>query len=185
MYLVLAQAVISDPVDLGLNHIVLIRLKEHLSEAQLPLEEVRDQVVESVRRKQAMEAASLVADELLAGLVAGGDIATLATESGLELVESESAMRSSQEIDARLRDEIFLLQGPGDDGPARAVVELDEGFAVIQLDSVTAGELVEEDALRKQAYNRRISNASASTETLGFLAMLREQSTIEIYEDRF
>ena len=183
--LVLAQAVISDPVDLGLNHIVLIRLQEHLSEAQLPLEEVRDQVVESVRRKQAMEAASLVADELLAGLVAGGDIATLATESGLELVESESAMRSSQEIDARLRDEIFLLQGPGDDGPARAVVELDEGFAVIQLDSVTAGELAEEDALRKQAYNRRISNASASTETLGFLAMLREQSTIEVYEDRF
>jgi len=183
--LVLAQGVISDPVDLGLNHIVLIRLKEHLSEAQLPLEEVRDQVVESVRRKQAMEAASLAADELLASLVAGGDIAALATESGLELVESESAMRSSPEIDVRLREEIFLLQGPGDDGPARAVVELDEGFAVIQLDSVTAGELAEEDALRKQAYNRRISNASASTETLGFLAMLREQSTIEVYEDRF
>ena len=62
---------------------------------------------------------------------------------------------------------------------------MDEGFAVIQLDSVTPGELAEEDALRKQSYNRRISNASASTEALGFLAMLREQSTIEIYEDRF
>jgi len=56
---------------------------------------------------------------------------------------------------------------------------------VIQLDSVTPGELVEEDALRKQMYNRRISNASASTETLGFMAMLREQSEIKIYEDRF
>jgi hypothetical protein len=36
-----------------------------------------------------------------------------------------------------------------------------------------------------QAYNRRISNATASTETLGFLEMLRKQSTIAIYEDRF
>ena len=183
--LVLAQGVISDPVDLGINHIVVIRLKEHLPEAQLPLEEVRDQIVQSVRHERAMEAASLAAEELLASLVAGTDIALLAEESGLELVDAEAATRTDPGIDARLRKEVFLLQGPGDDGPAKALVELDEGFAVIQLDSVIQGELSEEDALRKQAYNRRISNASASTETLGFLAMLREQSSIEIYEDRF
>jgi peptidyl-prolyl cis-trans isomerase D len=183
--LVLAQGVISDPVDLGLNHIVLIRLKEHLPEAQLPLEEVRDQVAESVRQERAMEAASLAADELFAGLVAGADIVALAEESGLELVQAEAATRTSPEINARLRSHVFLLQEPGEAGPATAVVELDDGFAVIQLDSVTPGELAEEDALRKQAYNRRISNATASTETLGFLEMLRKQSTIEVYEDRF
>ena len=183
--LVLAQGVISDPVDLGLNHIVLIRLKEHLPEAQLPLEEVRDQVAESVRRERAMEAASLAADELLASLVAGADIVALAEESGLELVEAEAATRNAPEINAQLRDQVFLMHGPGQDGPARAVVELDDGFAVIQLDSIAPGELAEEDALRKQAYNRRIANASASTETLGFMEMLRRQSTIQIYEDRF
>ena len=183
--LVLAQAVISDPVDLGLNHIVLIRLKEHLPEAQLPLEEVRDQVAESVRRERAMEAASLAADELLASLVAGADIVALAEESGLELVEAEAATRTAPEINAQLRDQVFLMHGPGEDGPARAVVELADGFAVIQLDSIVPGELAEEDALRKQAYNRRIANASASTETLGFMEMLRKQSTIQIYEDRF
>jgi peptidyl-prolyl cis-trans isomerase D len=182
--LVLAQGVISDPVDLGVNHIALIRLKEHLPEAQLPLEEVRDQVVESVRRERAMEAASAAADELLASLTAGADIADLAESSGLELVEADVALRTSSELDARLREQVFLLQSPGDDGPARAVVELGDSYAVIQLDSVTQGELSEEDALRKQAYQRRISNSSASTETLGFVRMLREQSTIEVYEDR-
>jgi len=183
--LVLAQGVISDPVDLGLNHIVVIRLQEHLPEAQLPLEEVRDQVVESVRRERAMEAASQVADELLASLEEGADIVTLAVDSALVLVEAEAATRTGQQANTQLRDQVFLLQGPGEEGPARAVVELDDGYAVIQLDSVTPGELVEEDALRKQMYNRRISNASASTETLGFMAMLREQSEIKIYEDRF
>jgi len=183
--LVLAQGVISDPVDLGINHIVVIRLKEHLPEALLPLEDVRDQVTESVKLERAMEAASLAANELLTSLVAGADIVTLAAESGLELVEAEAATRTDPGIDARLRNEVFLLQGPGDDGPARALVELDEGFAVIQLDSVIQGELTEETALLEQVYNRRITNASASTETQGFLAMLREQSSIEIYEDRF
>jgi len=183
--LVLAQGMISDPVDLGINHIVLIRLKEHLPEAQLPLEEVRDQVVQSVSHERAMQAASLAAEELLASLVAGTDITTLAVESGLVLVNAEAATRTGAMANIQLRDKVFLLQGPGEDGPAMAVIELDDGFAVVQLDSVTPGELTEENALLEQVYKRRISNASASTETLGFLAMLREQSTIEIYEDRF
>jgi peptidyl-prolyl cis-trans isomerase D len=182
--LVLAQGVVSDPVDLGVNHIVLVLLKEHLPEAQLPLEEVRDQVAESVRRERAMEAASLAAGEILASVADGADPAVLAESSGLEFVQFEAATRNSQEIDARLRRELFLMAPPGDDGPARSVVELDEGFAVIQLDSVTPGEITEETAFLRQAYSRRISNATATTEILGFVKMLREQSIIEVYEDR-
>ena len=183
--LVLAQGVISDPVDLGLNHIVLIRLLEHLPEAQLPLAEVRDQVTQSVRHERAMAAASLAADEMLASLVAGTDITTLAVESGLVLVSADAATRTGAQNNTQLRDEVFLLQGPGDEGPVRAVVELDDGYAVVQLDGVTPGELAADDELRKQVYNRRISNATASTETLGFMEMLRKQSTIVVYEDRF
>jgi peptidyl-prolyl cis-trans isomerase D len=183
--LVLAQGVISDPIDLGINHIALIRLQEHLPEAQLPLEDVRDQVVASVRRERAMEAAAASADELLASLAAGNEIAALAESSGLELVEAEAALRTSAEINPQLREQVFLLPGPDEDGPpSRAVVELAESFAVVQLDSVTQGELSEDDPLRKQAYQRRIANASASTETLGFVQMLRDQSTIVVFEER-
>ncbi len=132
-----------------------------------------------------MEVASQAADELLASLVAGADIATLAVDSGWVLVQAEAATRTGAQANTQLRDQVFLLQGPDEEGPARAVIKLDDGYAVIQLDSVTPGELAEEDALRKQMYSRRISNASASTETLGFLEMLRKQSTIQVYEDRF
>ncbi|NNJ64616.1 MAG: hypothetical protein HKP16_03550, partial [Xanthomonadales bacterium] len=48
--LVLAQGAVSDPVDLGTNHIVVVRLKEHLPEALKPLEEVRDEVIAAVER---------------------------------------------------------------------------------------------------------------------------------------
>jgi len=182
--LVLAQGVASDPIDLGENHIAVIRLKEHMPEAQLALEEVREQVVESVRSERAMEAASARAEELLASLAGGADVASLAEASGLELVEAEAATRNDPVIDARLRTQLFLLPVPGEEGPVQSVVELDRGFAVVQLDGVTDGELSDEEAFRKQAYSRRIASASANTETLGFVRMLREQSTIEVYEDR-
>jgi peptidyl-prolyl cis-trans isomerase D len=182
--LVLGQGVVSDPIDLDENHIVLVKLKEHLPEAQLPLEDVREQVVASVRRQLGMERASAAAEGLLASLQGGADIAELANLEGLDLVEADDTERRSALVDARLRDEVFLLERPGESGPVLAVVELDDGYAVVQLNSVTDGELTSEDEMRKQAYLRRVSISSGNTETLGFLKMLRDQSVIEVYEDR-
>jgi peptidyl-prolyl cis-trans isomerase D len=182
--LVLTQGVVSDPVALGENHIALIRLQEHLPEAQLPLADVREQVVEGVRKQRAMEAAAATAEELLANLAGGTTIEELALSSGLELVEAEAATRNDPAIEAELRANIFRMQAPGDSGPATAVLEMASGYAVVQLDSVKQGELSEEDAPRKAAYQRRIANASANTEILGFVKMLRAQSEIQVFEDR-
>jgi len=182
--LVLAQGVVSDPVDLGENHIVMIRLKEHLPEAQLPLEDVREQIVEGVRNQRAMDAASARAEELLASLAGGTTIEELAESAGLQLVEAEAAKRTDPGIDPSLRTGIFLMQAPGEAGPAMSVLEMNGGYAVVQLDSVKQGELSAEDVLRKQAYQQRIAAASANTEILGFIKMLRAQSEITVFEDR-
>jgi peptidyl-prolyl cis-trans isomerase D len=182
--LVLAQGAVSDPIDLGDNHLVMIRLKEHLPEALLPLEEVRDRVVASVRRQQALDAANATAQGLLTALQDGGEIQSLAESHALELVEAEAATRTSAELDATLREQVFLMEAPQEGGRITQVVELADGYAVVQLDRVTDGVLTDEDALRAQAYKRRIATASASSEAMGFLRLLRAQSTIEIYEDR-
>jgi len=182
--LVLAQNSVSDPIDLGENHIVMIHLKQHLPEALMPLEEVRDRVVESVRRQQALDAAAATAQELLAQMQAGEDIRTLAEARGLELVEAEAATRSSTEFDPSLREQLFLMEAPEEGGQVVQVAELTDGYAVVQLERVTDGALSDEEAIREQSYRRRIANASASEEAIGFLRMLRAQSTIEIYEDR-
>ena len=182
--LVLAQSSVSDPIDLGINHIVMILLREHLPQALLPLEEVRVQVTQSVRNQRAMEAARIKAEELLLSLDAGTDISTLAGSSGLDLVEAQAALRTGTDVDARLLQKVFLLKKPDDSGPVTAVVELDDGYAVVQLNGVTDGELNPEDALREKAYGQRIATSAASSETMGFLRMLRAQSTIEVFEDR-
>jgi peptidyl-prolyl cis-trans isomerase D len=182
--LVLAQGAVSDPIDLGENHIVLIRLREHMPEALLPFEEVREQVAESVRRQRAMDAAAAAARELLAALEEGAEIGALAESGARELVVAEAATRSSAEIDQTLRQQVFLMEAPVEGGRITQVVELPDGYAVVQLESVQDGSLTEDDALRRQAYQRRIAAASASAEAMGFLQLLRAQSTIEIYEDR-
>jgi peptidyl-prolyl cis-trans isomerase D len=182
--LVLAQGAVSDPVDLGENHIVLIHLKQHLPEALMPLDQVRDRVAESVRHQRALDAASATAQELMAALEGGEEIQALAESHSLQLVEAEAATRNSTDFDATLRDQVFLMEPPAEGGSVTQVLELGDGYAVVQLENVTPGSLSDEDPMRKLTYQRRIANASASTEAMGFLRMLRAQSTIEVYEDR-
>jgi peptidyl-prolyl cis-trans isomerase D len=182
--LVLLQGSVSDPVDLDTNHLVMVRLKEHLPETQLPLEEVRDQVVAAVRHERAMEAASETAQSLLAQLAEGGELTELASTEGFEVVASEAAKRTSADIAPDLREQLFLLDVPLEGEVVTQVVPINNGFAVVRLSGVTDGVLSEDLALRAESYLRRISNASASAETIGFLRMLRSQSQIEVFEDR-
>jgi peptidyl-prolyl cis-trans isomerase D len=182
--IVLLQSAVSDPVDLGENHLAMILLKEHLPEAVMPLAEVRDQVLAGVRADRAREAARVNAEALLAQVSADSDMAALAELNQLELLTLEAATRTSADIQADLREQLFLMDVPGENGPVIEVLELDDGFAILRLEGVTDGALSEEDALRAQSYNRRISNATASAETFAFIRMLRSQSTIEVFEDR-
>ncbi len=182
--LVLLQGAVSDPVDVGENHLVMILLKEHLPEAVLALDEVRDQVVQSVRQQRAMEAAEARADEFLVLAVAGTDLSVIAADNGLEVIEAEAIMRDDAAVQADLRKELFLMDVPGEAGPLTEILKLSDGYAVVMLQSVTDGELLEEDVLKSQSFSRRIANSSASSETFGFLRMLRSQSEITVYEDR-
>ena len=181
--LVLAQGSVSDPVDLAPNHMVLVRVAEHMPEALKPMDEVRGQLIAAVQSQRAMEAAQARAEAILERVSAGEDLAAVAAEQALEVVSAEAATRNATDIDASLRDQVFLVPVPAE-GPVREIVEVSEGFAVIQLEGVTDGVIAEDDPMRKQAYSRRIAAASATDEAMGFLQMLRAQSTIEVYEDR-
>jgi peptidyl-prolyl cis-trans isomerase D len=182
--LVMLQGVVSDPVDLAENHLVMILMKEHLPEALLPLEEVRNRVVQSVLGQRAMDAAQLRANEILAQVSSGADLSELSAENELELLADEAATRNSPAVRSDLLQDLFLMKAPGEDELVNEVLKLSDGYAVVQLQSVTDGVLLEEDVLKAQSYNRRISNATGSNEAYSFMRMLRSQSEIKVFEDR-
>jgi peptidyl-prolyl cis-trans isomerase D len=182
--LVLAQASVSDPVDIGENHMVMLKLKEYLPEAVKPFEEVREQVQTAVRFDIAMKAAEQQAQALLARVEAGEDMAALAAETGVELLEAEDAQREGSPYPAELVASVFRMQAPEGDSGRREVLPMSDGYAVVNLVSIKDGELTDDDLIKKQNYRRRIANATANSETYGFLRSLRSKSDIEVFEDR-
>jgi hypothetical protein len=102
----------------------------------------------------------------------------------LELLADEAATRNSPAVRSDLLQDLFLMKAPGEEGAVNEVLKLSDGYAVVQLQSVTDGVLSEEDVLKSQSYNRRISNATGSNEAYSFMRMLRSQSEIKVFEDR-
>ncbi len=182
--LVLLQDSASDPVDLGVNHVAVLRVREHLPEKAKTLEEVREEVVMAIRQDDAMNAAQARAMAILERLENGESLETLAEETGLELGGSGGARRSWADIPFDLRTELFDLQPPQDDQVRYATLPLSDGYAVVALREVRPGTLSEEEQARREGFRQRIANVRASSETQAFLAALRDQSEIQVFEDR-
>jgi len=183
--LVLLQGSVSDPINLDENHLVMIKLKEHFPVAVKPVMEVRDQIIATLRDNLAREIARTRADELLAAAQSDdGDLETLATDAGFEYSNYEKVNRNASAPDATLVKEIFRLPEPTGDAGVEAVLPTSKGYAVVQLVSVEQGSLDNGTPVNRQQYERVIANGNASLENAAFLAQLRANATIEVFEDR-
>lgn len=183
--LVLLQGSVSDPVDLGENHIVMIRLKEHLPAAVQPVESVRDQIEQLIREQESLAVAREQAETLhRAWQEAPGDLDRLAADAGLQAHHFEAASRGSADPDERVVRGVFGLPAPAPAHPVTAVLEADDGYAVVGLEGLTPGHLDLDSPLQAQQYRRQIANAAATIEALAFMRQLREAARIEVFEDR-
>jgi peptidyl-prolyl cis-trans isomerase D len=182
--LVLAQGSVSDPIDLAENHMVLLRIREHLPAEVRPLAEVRDEIVSRIRAERALDAARERAEALLASVEQGQDLAAAAEQEGLEVTLTEEANRRNFVPDRKVVEEVFQRPAPAEGAMSLQVVEASDGFAVVELQSVRAGSLEEGAALSEQQYRRQLANAAASAEARGFMRQLRNAARVEVFEDR-
>jgi peptidyl-prolyl cis-trans isomerase D len=183
--LVLLQGSVSDPINLDENRLVMIRLREHLPAAPKALQEVRDEIVATLAGNLARDNANARAMEILAALQdSGAELETLATDSGLEYVHHELVKRNAIEPDATLVQEVFRLQAPVGDESVKAVLPSSDGFAVVELDSVVAGELDAGSPFARQQYERIIANGNASLEAFALIRQLRATAEVEVFEER-
>jgi peptidyl-prolyl cis-trans isomerase D len=182
---VLLQGLVSDPVNLDENRLVMIKLKEHLPVAVRPLAEVRDEIITTLSDKLARENAEAKAYELLAALqTLDSDVETLATESGLEFGLHEEIKRNTSVPDAKLVQEVFRMKAPAAETTVQEVLPTSNGFALVVLTSVVRGSLEGDQMLAARQYVRVIENGNASQETNAIMSQLRAAADIEVFEDR-
>ena len=178
--------VVSDPVEVDTNRVIVLQVTEHSPSALRPLAEVRDQVVADLTADRLAKAARERADALLARARGGETLDALAAELGVVPQESQRVSRQAGLPDPAIATEAFRLQ-PLVAGEAADVglATLGGGrFALVVATAVTPGDLSTLTPEIRAQLQTQLAQLRGSAERDAFVRALRAQFEVTVAEQR-
>ncbi len=180
---VLGQGNNSEPIPLGTNHAVVVRVKGHVPSEPKSLDDVRSQIVSIIKQQRATEAASKLAISMSEAVKKGADPATVAKGNGggVSYVKPAFVGRSQAGVPPQILTAAFQVADPTAAGRAVQTVALDNGNQALLL--VTAVKPGDASGLKDQDRDkelRSLSREDGNAEFGAYLAYLRQQAKIKI-----
>lgn len=175
---------VSDAVEIGPSHLVVLHVVEVEPAALIPFEEVRDRVRNDLVADSLSKASEAQAEALLERARAGESFADLASEVGRTVAELPAVSRQSQ-LPPALLEEAFRLSEPTEDTPSVGMVRLGaDRHALVRVIAVRDGEVGELDDATRDALRQQLAQARAVVEAEAYVRALRRQYTVTVAEDR-
>lgn len=182
---VLVQGNNSDKVELGPNHIAILRVAEHKAATPKPIGEVRDDIRQRILEERIGALAKKNADAQFARLEGGESLDKVASELKLEVKEERGIGRNAASVDGALVSAAFELPRSEGTKPRYKLVSLaNDQFALLRLDNVADADPSAVDAPTREAARNTLEQAAASSAARDFVTSLRASMDIKVAEDR-
>ena len=177
---------VSDTIEIGSNHVVVLHVIDVQPAATLPLAGIRDRVMADLMADRLAKASKARAEALLARALKGETLDALAFEVGRPVSDVPGVTRQAPNPQlAPLIDEAFRLPRPVagkiDVGLARLTPDR---HALITISKVTDGDLSTLDAATRAGLKEQLAKARGAVDARSYVDALRKQYTVRIAEDR-
>lgn len=176
---------VSDPIEVGQDHSVLIRVVSHTPERALPLAQVREQVIAAVRADRTAKLAEKDADAIIARIAGGETLAAVATSKQLPPPQDlPGVSRGMPMLPPEITEAIFDVRAPAQGKTAAGKAKLPDGrYVVFAINKIAPGDksvlkAPELDMLRTQS-----AQAAAADEISELTAALRKRMQIKVMEE--
>ncbi len=175
----------SDPIELGPNHSVLIRVSQHTQAHQLPLEQVSQRVVAAIRGERAAKAESVAADKLVAQVGAGASLKTLAAAQHLVTSDMPATPRGTPVPDAKAAEAFFnvVAPPPGKVSPGKATLT-DGRVIVFAVSRVLSGNPAEAKPEQSASLQKQLAQMAGADDVEALVSSIRKRMKITVAEDR-
>ncbi|MCK9539499.1 SurA N-terminal domain-containing protein [Dokdonella sp.] len=182
---VLVQDNNSDPIELGPNHIVVVRIAEHKAATPIPLDQVRDKVRQQIVDSRIAQKAKDQAADLLAAAEQGESLQQIAAAHQAKVEMQQGIGREAASVDSALVSAVFAMPRPQEGKPALRTVDLGgDVYALVQLDKVIDGNPSGLDPKTREAARNTLHDAFAAEASRALIQALRKEMKIEVYEDK-
>ncbi len=162
---VLAERHNSELLELGAEHVLVLRVAEHQESKIRPLEQVQADIEQILKRRAASELAKQKGKEIVAALKNGLSMQSAATEYKARLNQAIEVGRGSSKVPQEILQTLFRMPRPQGEGQVYDEAVLASGdYAVIALQQVMdgAGEgLTDEDKSKLKASMQRTLGESS------------------------
>ena len=175
---------VSDAIEIGPSHTVMIRVKQHQPERALTLAEVRDRVIAAIRADRSDKAAQAAADALLARVKKGEDLQSAAATQQLPTANMPAMPRGAPVPSVVANEAFFSVPRPAPGKVSAGKVKLDDGtyvvFAVNKAQAAAEPLPPEQRAMLQQQLQQVNGQEAAET----YVSALRKQMKTTVVEDR-
>ncbi len=181
---VLKQRQNSNPIKLGKEDAVVLRISKLTPSKVKPLADVHDDIVAALMQKQARDAVAKAASNALSALRAGTSMTPVAKAHGAQLQGPMLIKRTDTKLPQALSQSLFALAPAAGSSPRYASVKLKDGSqAVFALLAVKAGDRKNLPKLQLTAYTQELGRIYALDVTQSYLDWLRANADIKIVKD--
>ena len=182
---VLVESHNSELLEMGAEHVLVLRVVEHEEPQVKPLEQVSADIDLVLKKGDASKQAELKSKEVIALLKQGQTLDKVASAHKAQLKPALELGRDSKDVPGEILQTLFKMPRPEGDGQVYALTALDSGdYAVIALQQVIDGSddgLSDEDKSKLKASMQRTSGETNSDH---LIENMRDRSDIVMPEEK-
>lgn len=171
----------SDPIELGNEKAIVLRLKDHHPASDKPLAEVREAVISRLRDQEARAEAAKRSQELLTAVRSGKSLTEAAKGLGFETSKSGFIRRENDKLAPELVRAAFTTARPmADKATAEAIALPDGSQFVFAVTVVKDGAPTTADAKEQTSASEFLVRNEAQREFSAFVEQLRELADVKL-----
>ena len=176
---------VSDSINLGNNHSLMLRVTQHTAETQLPLEQVKDKVVAAIHADRSEQAQQKAADAMLARLAKGETLQAVAAAEKLSVQPLPGLPRTAPVPTEEANRIIFTAAAPVDGKPTTGKLELADGrVALFAVNKVIPGNLSEIPEEQRNVLRQQLSQMDGMAAGADFVRAIRGELKITTQPDQ-
>jgi len=171
----------SDVLNLSENHAVVLKVIEHKPAGVKPLEEVKEQITQRLKRNKAGEQLASKAANIQSQVRSGEPLADVAATEGLTLETSDKTRRGGFGARGEVVERAFSMQAPAPGAKNIEHFTLGTGdVVVVQLRDVRAGDLSRQSKEQREALMQQLASMQGTSELAAVQKFLASKADIEV-----
>lgn len=168
----------SEVLDLGNDRYVVLKLNQYIDIRQKEMSEVRESVVVSLTASESAKRLTDLGSELLAEIVAGSSVESVAKARKLEWQVGKSVNRRGIDVNAEVRSIVFNFPLPGAESVIDGFYLSNGDYVVAELTKVVSGDLSSLSQAEIGSLAAATRSMNASRDMLAYQDTLREKAEI-------